>query len=245
MCSTIFTQILQLKITPTPLLRLYSTAPCVFHVHISSLLRFPHLMKPRTALSRQERCISKAVHMVWGGATFRKASHHTRIPLATIHYRLKNQTSSAPGNRTRHAPALKAFEEDVIVQTMCRYPDRGIPPSTQHLCDAVEIVGHGMDAERRKKLPFKNSKPGHKFVRSFRKRHSARQNFCRPTGQEAVRFASVNSETLTSHLVNLEKLFQKYQFDAERIWNLNETGATTGRDVDGNPSSLRILRRHG
>ena len=174
-------------------------------------------MEPGTALGRQERRISKAVYMMRGGETFRKASHLTRIPLATIHYRLKKQTSSAPGNRTGRAPALTVFEEDLIVQTLCLYADRSIPLTTQHLCDAVEIVVHGMDAERRKKLPFKNSKPGHKFVRSFRKRHSARLNFCRPTRQEAVQFASVNGETLTSHLVNLQKRFQKYQFDAERI----------------------------
>ena len=54
----------------------------------------------------------------------------------------------------------------------------------------------------------------------------------------------MNGETLTSHLANFEKLFQKYQFDAERIWNLDETGATPGKDVEGRSSSRPILRRH-
>lgn len=80
------------------------------------------------------------------------------------------------------------------------------------------------------------------FVRSFREHYSESPKFCLPTRQEALRFASVNGENITAHLVNLEKLLEKYQFDAEEIWNLEDTGATLGDDVGSKLSSHRILR---
>ena len=51
---------------------------------------------------------------------------------------------------------MKAFEEVGIVQTLCQYADRGITIS-HRLCDTVAISVHGMDAERRKKLPFEKA----------------------------------------------------------------------------------------
>lgn len=106
-------------------------------------------MKLRTDLSRHKRCISKAVDMEHVGSTFCKASDQIRISLAPIHYRLKIQKASVCSNGIGRAPARIEFEEDAAVRTLCRYPDRVIPFSTKHPCDAVEIIVNGMDAEHR------------------------------------------------------------------------------------------------
>lgn len=39
----------------------------------------------------------------------------------------------------------------------------------------------------------------------------------------------------------LTELLDEYQFDADRIWNLEETEATVGKDVNFKPSPLRTF----
>ena len=45
------------------------------------------------------------------------------------------------------------------------------------------------------------------------------------------------------HFATLSKSFEEDCFDGARIWNLDESVTTAGRDVDGRPSCRYLLRR--
>eukprot|EP00171_Calliarthron_tuberculosum_P006015 IDg6015t1 len=52
-------------------------------------------------------------------------------------------------------------------------------------------------------------------------------------------------KNLTTHFATLAMLFDKFGFDAQRVWNLDETGATPDKDVNGRSSCRRFLDRRG
>ena len=62
--------------------------------------------------------------------------------------------------------------------------------------------------------------------------------------QEGKRFCAVNAENLTKHFPQLYAL-KKYGSPADRIWNLDETVVSPGRDSKGRVRQRRFLRRHG
>ena len=62
--------------------------------------------------------------------------------------------------------------------------------------------------------------------------------------QEGKRFAASNAENLTTHISTLESLIIEYGLDADRIWNLDETGATPGRDASGRTQAKRFTRQN-
>lgn len=61
--------------------------------------------------------------------------------------------------------------------------------------------------------------------------------------QEEKLFAAVNAETLTTHFATLRALCEEYKLDAERVWNLDETGVTPGRDAKGKIRTFRVVRQ--
>ncbi len=82
-------------------------------------------------------------------------------------------------------------------------------------------------------------------MQGFARRHEDRLRFAKPDRQEGKRFAAANAEALTTHFATLEKLIKEHGLDAARIWNLDETGGTPGKDVSGVCTSRRFLRRGG
>ena len=98
--------------------------------------------------------------------------------------------------------------------------------------------------ERRSTFPFGKFGPGNRFIRSFIKRHDDELGFRRPLRQEGQRWSSVNAEALTTHFACIEKLVKDYNIDTARIWNLDETGGTPGRDVVSNTSVKVVTRRN-
>lgn len=64
-----------------------------------------------------------------------------------------------------------------------------------------------------------------------------------PYLQNAKRFAATNGETLTTRCAELRQLMIEFGFDAQRIWNLDETGISPGKDVRGSACEKRMHRR--
>lgn len=139
--------------------------------------------------------------------------------------------------------ALSDEEENVILQSILRFADRGIPLSREHVRDAAHITIERLPAARRESLPFKNSYPGKKWLASFYKRHKDQLKFTVPCPQEAERFAAVNANTLTSHFAQLRELVAQNCLDSYRDWNLDETGTTPGRDSTGATKERKFVRR--
>ena len=128
------------------------------------------------------------------------------------------------------------------MDTLSYYSDIGVPLLRSHLYDAVEILILNMSAERRDALPFKTNRPSRKWLRGFEKRISTSIKFRVPRPQESVLFRFVNVETVTSHFAKLEQIVNENSIDVERIWNLDETGGTPGRDVKGAAARRRYTR---
>lgn len=204
-------------------------------------------MARRTTLSPYKKRIQLAVAADLSGQTYRSTAAQFRVPIATLFDNVHAQnprilkTAARPGRLA----ALTPPEEENVVSLLTRYAERGIPLRRSHLQEAIEIVIARMPAARRMFLPFKNGKPGTRYLRNFTKRHAMILKFARPLRQEACRFCACNAETLTSHLATVEKIVIENNIDPERMWNLDESGATPGRDANGKDKRKVYMTRAG
>ena len=201
-------------------------------------------MRPSTVSKGYTKRLDSAVNATKNEQSFHQASAISRIPLSTLHRAAKRQ-NQRPRPPQGRLTCLSSDEELLLVSFLSRYSDRGIPLNRVHLAEAVAVLTSHMDSRRRSKLPFKNRRPGRKFLQAFQRRHKGKLIFTRPTRQEAVRFAVCNEETLTTHFPTLEKIIQENNIDASRVWNLDESGATPGKVVNGSSACKRLMRRNG
>ncbi len=66
-------------------------------------------------------------------------------------------------------------------------------------------------------------------------------SFSKPSRQVPKRFASANAEVLTTHVEALGHVLQSYNIDAQRLFNLDEKGMTSGRDSHGASKKKAIM----
>ena len=151
------------------------------------------------------------------------------------------ETAKRPGRLT----ALTPLEENLVVTLLARYAEQRIPLRRAHLKEAIQIIISHMPAPRRMFLPFKNGSPGPKFLPNFTKQHKDSLRVARPQRQEANRFRACNAEALTTHMATLDKIITENCIDPSRIWNLDETGATPGKDANGKDNSRIYMTRAG
>eukprot|EP00171_Calliarthron_tuberculosum_P002526 IDg2526t1 len=195
---------------------------------------------------RERRRLSAAISAVRAGMTLREAERTYRIARSTIH--LHCAAPAGPVEAVRplgRPPAFDPAEEEVVVDLLCRYANRGLPLARAHLEEAFAILISRLPDKRQRSLPFKNGRPGPRFHRNFIRRNRDRLRFARPLRQEGKRFAAANAEVLTMHFAVLGKVYDDLGVDASRVWNLDETGATPGKDVDGAPTTRHYLTRQG
>ena len=204
-------------------------------------------MKGATAARRNQRNIEHALSAVRAGSTYRYAAAKHLIPMTTLYYRAiqdgphLTRTKIGPGRR----PELTEFEEQLVVQMICRYAEQGLPLRRQHVQEAVSQLISRMPSSRKMLLSFVNAHPGPNFLRLFIKRHGDKLKLGRPLRQEAVRYAACNAITLTNHFATLEKNIKDKNIQARCIWNLDETGATPARDCKGVSDANFYLTRAG
>lgn len=105
------------------------------------------------------------------------------------------------------------------------------------------MVGRKTPA-RRLLLPSNPFRTGITFLRSVHKRHADKLSLFKPLHQEEKRFLAVNAEVLSMHFVTLEKLISEHSLNADRIYNLDETGVSPDKDVTGSRCKL-LMTRHG
>ena len=109
--------------------------------------------------------------------------------------------------------------------------------------EAAETIIGTFSAERRSSLPFANGGPGIRWVRFSYSRHTQLLRYAVPTTIEQKRFRAVNATTFASQFVQLEELKLRYCFTAERVWNLDETVVSSGRDTGARFQTKRFPRR--
>jgi hypothetical protein len=115
------------------------------------------------------------------------------------------------------------------------------PLSRVDVSDAIALVVSRMPQIRQSKLRFKRGRPGAKFLRGFVRRHASVVRLGMARKEEAVRFQATNADVLTIHAAALEKLITENVIDAERFFNLDEFGATPGKDVSGQTKEKMVL----
>lgn len=207
-------------------------------------------MRPETVARKYNVRLEGAVAAVRSGMKLRAAEQIYRIPRSTIHLhvgrsRLREAGNLPPSSPPGRRPVFTTNEEGVVVELLCRYSDKGIPLNRQHAAEAFEIIINRFPPARRAALPFRDGRPGAHFLRNFMKRNEDRLCFGRPLRQEAKRFTATNAEALTAHFANLARLVEDLNLDASRVWNLDETGGTPGKDISGASAPRRFLRRDG
>eukprot|EP00171_Calliarthron_tuberculosum_P003144 IDg3144t1 len=104
-------------------------------------------MRLITAVRRQERRLSSAVDAVRNGQlSIRAAADKFRIAKSTLHdYVARDRTPPRLVRRT----ALSADEEQTVCDLLLQYARQGVPLTTAHLCDAIEILVSTLPPERR------------------------------------------------------------------------------------------------
>ena len=183
------------------------------------------MTKKKSDLAKQSERFAKAQEALSAGAKMRDAAKIARLPLSTFHYRLKKQ-SRLPMTRTYLSPT----EENVIVELITRFSDRGYSMSREDISLAVQDMVQAFPQSRKSKLPFVNGKPGRKFLRFFALRHSSEIKFGRASKQEQARWRATNAQNRTHHFAEIERLIRVHNLDPSRIANLDETGSTASND---------------
>ena len=172
------------------------------------------------------------------------------IKAATVYRLTKSTTQDAfnalliPRLSEHQKRALTNAEEKQIVSLLQRFADKGVPLTRQHVVEAVQRIVESFSLYRRITLPFKYFQLGARFVRFVLRRHKDDLKFVKPLRQEFARFKVVNADVLSKHYSTLEHLFEKYQLDLSRIWNLDESGVTPGRNGEEASAKMHIVTRH-
>lgn len=197
----------------------------------------------------ERRPLLAAVDAVRDGMTLRDAESNFRVARSTVHFYATAKDTPPPGAEAHRPhgrpPTFSAHEEKVVVDLLCHYSDRGVPLARAHAQEAFAIVISRLPPARKNALRFKNARPGPRFLRNFLQRNRSRLRFARPVRQEGKRFAAASAEVLTKHFAVLGKLCDELGVDASRVWNLDETGSTPGKDVDGSATMRHYLTRGG
>ena len=115
---------------------------------------------------------------------------------------------------------------------------RGLALVQQRLCETFELIVGGMTPARCLLLPFSKFSHWRAFLLSFCCLHAKSIRFDRPIRQDPKRLSAVTSTVLTSHLANRQLVMADHSVDASRIFNLDETGVSHGKDVTGITSKM-------
>lgn len=99
------------------------------------------------------------------------------------------------------------------------------------MAEGVSIAVSLMEHVRRLSLPFRDGKPGVKYLRGFPTRYKSQLAFMTPTRREALRCSACNGIRLSEHFTKLENLMHEHRIDADRLFNLCECGVTPQRDI--------------
>lgn len=176
------------------------------------------------------------------GNSIRVAAARFHLPKSTLFDYIKSAPNPA---RIGRPPVLTDTEEQTVLDTLLYFSDHGVPLNRASVVEAITLLVSTFSAERRASVPFKDGVPGRAFMRSFVKRHRRTLKVCVPDYHEAKRHAAVNAVTLTEHIARVERLVELFHIDADRFWNLDETGSSPGRDAKGNSRQKRFMRRDG
>ena len=95
-------------------------------------------MRVETQGRRRENQISKAICAVKNGMSYRQACLKFHIPKSTLFDRVHKSKLVKVG--LRRQPALNPYEEQLTVNLLLRFADRGIPMKRKQCPEAAHII---------------------------------------------------------------------------------------------------------
>eukprot|EP00171_Calliarthron_tuberculosum_P001809 IDg1809t1 len=148
------------------------------------------------------------------------------INLTTLYRRVKEAKGELSRKKLGRHPVLSTEQEQTLARVCLTFASQGIPITKEELTVLVQDT-YGTSFHHR----FRDGKPGRTWINNFCKRNKL--SFTKPNRQAFDRFASSSAEVLTTHIVSLGQVLEDFNIDAERLFNLDETGMTATRDCHG------------
>lgn len=115
-------------------------------------------------------------------------------------------------------------QEKAIAETCKRFADCGEKIFREVIKDLIHRAWRHMPFV---KQTIRDGRPGRQWLNRFCTLLSCKLNV--PIQHSAERFKCTNAAIETEHVLNLEELLRKYEYDVCRIFNLDETGMSAGR----------------
>ena len=171
-----------------------------------------------------------AIVAVERGAKVQAAPRNFDIPASTLADHINGRILQ----RKKEPPTvLTQSEETTLEEYILKMQEYGHPLSMDQLrLKVAEMVQYRV-------TPFHDGIPGNGWIKWFKKRHP-NLTLRLSEGLEFSRARGLCLENVRSFYSNIQQLYNKENYPAERIWNSDETGAEACRNGGG-----RVWARKG
>lgn len=184
-----------------------------------------------------EEEIQKAIEAVQGGMSLRVAADLFDMHYSALFYRVKKAKSVNPNENEANRPAKKPYNSKYTSQQVFTADQETMLSSYLIKCSAlnygltyrqVRQLAHDY-AERLNTMPNSwkvNKIAGIDWVQSFMKRHP-QLTLRKPENTSLARSTAFNITNVTEFFDNYERALRSGVFQAEHIYNIDETGVST------------------
>lgn len=164
------------------------------------------------------------------------------VPYSTLRDNLQIPEGAERKKRGRPL-CLSAAEELLIEQAILDFADRAFPLRTEDILDMIQMFVARLPAARRRRLPFKQNRPGHDFMVGFMRRHPA-LTFRRRASLEQQRKLSMCPRTMAMHFARLVRAYIFFNIVSPRqVFNIDESGVSSR--TGGRGKGKAVMRSKG
>ena len=157
--------------------------------------------------------------------SLRSAGRQFNIPWSTFRVFFKHPVNTM--RPTGHRPTLTKSEETLIADSAIEFARNGTPLSRDGLKDLVQHFCERLPTARQAALPFKNLRPGDKFLSCFFKRNCA-LSLKKRCNLETDRAIAMSPTNIAEHYARLQQAYNEYGIcSGAQIFNLDESGFST------------------
>ena len=164
-----------------------------------------------------------AIAAVERGAKIKAVARDFDIPQSTLGDHMNRRVLQ----RKKGPPTMLTHSEETSLEAyILKMQEYAYPLSMDQLqLKVAEMVQDRV-------MPFRDGIPGNGWIKWFKRRHS-NLTLRHSKGLEFSRAKGLCPENVRSFYSNLEQLYSKENYLAERIWNSDETSAQAGRNGGG------------
>ena len=124
-------------------------------------------------------------------------------------------------------PCLEPAEEQIITDAALNFARNGTPHSRECLKDLIQHFIRRLPLQRQTKLPFRECRPGDRYLKSFMTRNPSISMKRRCT-LEKDRAIAMSPHNLAEHFARLQQLYKEFGIKSgAQIFNLDESGFST------------------